>query len=232
MEKIFEKVPTYNFEVENHHNYMVAVKNQNILVHNLETVELGGTGTDIGTATGHRHGNNQDAQVLTGGEYTTITFGSGDEDGSKMIEVYALDFTISSINIMTTYSQSTNGFSFLGAARPVEYHNKNILDVVGEHDFDMYSYGVIDREKIDATENLPADVKYDKVLESLGLDSELYEMNLKIETMDGENILSVGQDIPSSDVKSTVTRNVIIRGTNDDYQTYSQLGKLTLNLYK
>jgi len=205
IEKIFEKVPTFNFEVENYHNYLVSLENEDILAHN-DFSE-----TNVGDL--------------------IFPFGPGDDDGGKVYGAYFLLPLSSNFEFMS----GSKGFTILGTASPIENSNKNFLSILTQNDFDLYYYGIVDMEKIEALDSLyklSGDVGYNKIIESLGLDSEYYEISLIIEDIYGEHILSIQPNAVPSNLKSTVSRNIIISYVNDDDgDTYYKLGKLTLSLY-
>ena len=182
LEYIYQRVKTYDFEVENHHNYLVKTSKENTIVHN-EVVDK------LLTISGYYSWENGEFvfHPLPGGQtqYVIADIDLDDEPGIP--------------NPLFIYGGNT--FSYLADS----LYQNDLLKMIQAN---LFKYGMIDYAKIMALKNA---ISYETAKESLGLDYN-YEFHLTITDLStGEELLSFGKALDqNSNVVSTLSRNVVI----------------------
>jgi len=198
IERVYERVPTYNLEVDEQHNYIIGVeKDGELLVHNklnepagkqFDFFDPSNTGGGDSNSGGGMYylfpvglkGFNYEMPFLFGSSITSFTFG-GIEYGT--LSKYA-------------YVDYYNGQPYISK---IEYCAPNAI------------YGTIDSDKIRVLQE--GRVDKNKVLESLGLEDENLDINILIKTFDGQVLLNYG-DSNAGDVVSSYTRNVVVHNSD------------------
>ncbi len=203
LEKIYKRVPTYNFEVQPYHNYIVATAEEDLVVHNDVLIGYmdGGEGEDSGLNSGLS-------------EEDTIAFnpfnGNDGSETNDKISGVACNFPLR----IGSSSSGGGGLNYWGSSGTSFHGSESLLDIMEESD--IVNYGTIDYAKLNATTNL----NQSKVLEILGLDDAVelkYGSDIHI-TVKNTLTKELIWEYPEDDFDSTKEYNTLFQRRLTMYQ--------------
>ncbi len=180
IEKIFEKVPTYNFEVEKHHNYFVQTSDDSTLVHNRAAQKVWISGFWVyNSETGQ-----WDFHRRAGGHPRYYKIREFLEEDPKIPSNYSYNGNV--------FTESTDFESIL--------QHYEMLGISSE------TYGFVDKDKIDLLSSMP----YEKAKEALGLSQSQNMRLEIIDSSTGEKLLDYGDEISEGDIQTIFNRNIVV----------------------
>ncbi|MCD6237317.1 MAG: hypothetical protein J7K13_05130, partial [Thermoplasmata archaeon] len=208
IEKVYKKVPTYNFEVEPYHNYKILFgeKDGNI-VHN------GNAGTAAakmippgGVPPQFRDDPEAYRAYINAYNYLKKHYPNWTEEQLEAAATHWVENWLRWRNggglgeTKREYAQWTITFH--------EINGNITFEMKGDRDF---PYAILDESKIENLTNLD----YEKAKEALGIES-IYDFNVTIINANGRTVISYGKSPDSRDVVSVCSRNVLIRYSRVD----------------
>ncbi|KAA0014858.1 MAG: hypothetical protein FE041_01575 [Thermoplasmata archaeon] len=233
VEKVYERVPTYDLEVEGTHNYIVSLCDENIVSHNygsqnatriirtkpvygdvavlkLEYVLYDPSHHTVSKPPGGGGcgGGDECRGTSSGKTYTGVT-GGFYYDNPSYVYYYPPRLPSSGINQLSAFGihaislPQNTRYVIHISSYEIENRTYNYTSKI-ELIGDDSNYGLVDGKKIEALKSLD----YNKAKEALGIGN--YDFNITIVAFNGTTILSYGKDYSEASTLASYSRSVTI----------------------
>jgi len=210
IEKVYTKVPTYNFEVEPYHNYKILFgKGNGNIVHNEYEYESGTAVAKMMPPGGvpPEFQDDPDAYNAYIGAYNRLKRQHPDWSENEL-ERAATNWVRSWLGHRYGSFGEVKTRDEMWTVTFYEINGNVTFEMKGDRDF---PYAILDERKITNLTKLD----YEVAKEALGID-DAYDFNITITNSTGAKIVSYGEHPDSAHIVSICTRNILIRYSRVD----------------